>query len=136
MSYSFTQFSTLAKTYTTTAREPSIYVTEFPYETIVLLKLGFPFEKSIPCDLYTSLEKWQFAKTNWVGPNKRQSFVCGQQELNFSIKNKFLLAKYTISWSICSAQRFLLCSNKQLSKPVYAEVISKNCFVQLIRFYM
>ena len=36
-SYLFTQFSTLAKIYTTTAREPSIYVTDLPYETSVLI---------------------------------------------------------------------------------------------------
>ena len=35
-SHLFTQCKTLATTYTTTGREPSIYVTEFPYETNLL----------------------------------------------------------------------------------------------------
>ena len=33
-SHLFTQGKTIATTYTTTAREPSIYVTEFPNETL------------------------------------------------------------------------------------------------------
>ena len=40
-SYLFTQISYIIKTYTTTAREQSIYVTKFPYEEIELNNLGY-----------------------------------------------------------------------------------------------
>ena len=39
-SYSFTQFSTLAKIYTITAREPSIYISKCMYVCILSMHLG------------------------------------------------------------------------------------------------
>ena len=124
----FTQFSYLEKTYTTTAREPSIYVNEFPYESrteeirrgAYSIRLTKPTQKMWQLFWFPKrANKHKLLFWEYNCHNKLKTILFYQNCFNLSRQSEIIFS--TLCWSLCSKDNIQTIAFIQFSAYIYRQ---------------